>query len=127
MSSAPDANLNRPHYVYRCFAGDTLLYVGVAQDMSTRMFHHMHPCNMGKQPNGTLQRHMTHYDVESYATKVEARSAERHAITTEAPLLNKQHNATRFSKAAGGIYVALEPVHPLTAAAFPDVPRRAAA
>ena len=127
MSSAPDAELNRPHYVYRCYAGITLLYVGVTQDVESRMFHHLHLCNAGKQPNGSLRRHMTRHESTAYATKVEARAAERHAIETEAPLLNRQHNPQRFRKAAGGTYTALEPVHPITAAAFPEMPRRAAA
>lgn len=127
MSSAPDAVMNLPHYVYRCYAGDVLLYVGVAQDVPSRMFHHLHPCNVGKQPNGSLQRHMTHHEAECFGTKVEARSAERAAIASEAPLLNKQHNPKRFRKAGQATYAAIEPVHPITAAAFPELPRRAAA
>lgn len=118
MSSAPDATLAVPHYVYRCYAGDTLLYVGVARDVETRMFHHLHPCNIGKQPNGSLRRHMTHHESVRYATKVEARAAERAAIESEGPLLNKQHNPSRFRKVAGGTYAAVEPVHPIIAAAF---------
>lgn len=127
MSSAPDAELNRPHSVYRCYAGDVLLYVGVAQDVESRMFHQMHPCNFGKQPNRGLQRHMTRYESAQYATKVDARAAERRAIASEAPLLNRQHNAKRFRKVADGSYVALEPVHPITAEAFPELPRQEAA
>lgn len=127
MSSAPDVALDRPHYVYRCFAADgSLLYVGVAQDVGSRMFHHLHRCNAGKQPNGSLRRLMADFTSERYATKVEARAAERAAIATEAPLLNRQHNARRFRKVAGGSYVALEPVHAITAAAFPDMESRAA-
>lgn len=127
MSSAPDAALERPHSVYRCYAGDVLLYVGVTADVAGRMFHHLHPCNRGKQPNGSLRRHMTHHESVEYGTKVEARAAERVAIATEAPLLNRQHNVKRFRKAAGGTYVALEPVHAITAAAFPEMPRSEAA
>lgn len=128
MSSAPDAELARPHYVYCCYGAEgSLLYVGVAQDVEGRMFHHLHLCNAGKQPNGSLRRHMVRHEVERFATKVEARAAERQAITTEAPLLNRQHNPRRFRKVAGGSYVAVEPVHPITAAAFPGMPRSEAA
>jgi hypothetical protein len=118
MSSAPDATLAVPHYVYRCYADATLLYVGVARDVEARMFHHLHPCNIGKQPNGSLRRHMTHHEAVRYETKVEARAAERAAITAEGPLLNRQHNPSRFRKVAGGTYEAVAPVHPITAHAF---------
>lgn len=119
MSAPPDAALAVPHYVYRCFdATGQLLYVGVTRDLGTRMFHHLHPCNIGKQPNGTLQRHMAEYTAELHPTKVAARIAERAAISTEAPLLNKQHNARRFRKNARSSYDALSPVHALTALAF---------
>lgn len=128
MSSAPDAELNRPHFLYRCFdAEGTLLYVGVTQDVEGRMFHHLHLCNAGKQPNDTLRRHMVRHSSEPFATKVEARAAERRAILNEGPLLNRQHNPSRFRKVAGGSFVAVEPVHPLIADAFPEMPRRAAA
>lgn len=119
MSAAPDATLAVPHYLYRCFDADGhLLYVGVARDIAARMFHHLHLCNAGKQPNGTLRRHMADYTVERFSTKVEARAAERAAIHIEAPLLNKQHNPQRFRKNASGSYDAVSPVHPLTAASY---------
>jgi len=119
MSARPDVELDRPHYVYRCYSesGD-LLYIGVAADLGSRMFHHLHPCNRGKQPNGTLRRLMTDYSAERFETKVAARVAEREAIRLGAPLLNKQHNPLRFRKVAGGTYEAVKPVHPITAAAF---------
>lgn len=124
MSSLPDADLNRPHYLYRCFdAQGQLLYVGVTRDVGSRMFHHLHICNIGKQPNGTLRRLMTDYSVERHETKLEVRVAERFAIQTEGPLLNKQHNVRRFRKVNNATYALLEPVHPITAAAFPDLPR----
>lgn len=127
MSSAPDAEINRPHSLYRCFdAAGALLYVGVARDVEDRMFHHLHACNAGKQPNGTLRTHMADYTVEVYPTKLAARDAERQAIATEGPLLNKQHNPRRFRKVKGAAYALVEPVHPLTAAAFPGLPRLAA-
>lgn len=125
MSSLPDAELNRPHSVYRCYAADgSLLYVGCAADVEGRMFHHLHLCNAWKQPNGTLRRHMARYDETRYPTKAEARAAERRAITTERPLLNKQHNPARFQRLpVGSTYALVEPVHPLTSAAFPDLLR----
>jgi hypothetical protein len=126
MSSAPDAAVNRPHSVYRCYGpGDVLLYVGVAEDVEHRMFHHLHPCNVGKQPNGALQRHMARHDVEGvYPNKLAAREAERRAIAAGAPLLNKQHNPRRFRKNGTATYALVEPVHEITAEAFPTLPRR---
>lgn len=119
MSAPTDAVLNVPHYLYRCFDNDgQLLYIGVARDVAGRMFHHLHACNIGKQPNGTLRRLMADYTAERYGTKVEARAAERAAIATEGPLLNKQHNPRRFRKNARGSYDAVEPIHPVTARAY---------
>lgn len=123
MSSAPDAVLEIPHYVYRCYAADnTLLYVGVAQDVESRLFHHLHSCNRGKQPNGTLRVHMARHEADLYPTKLAARQAERSSIAALAPLLNRQHNPTRFRKVNTATYGLVEPVHPLTAAAFPTLP-----
>lgn len=126
MSAAPDATLAVPHSVYHCWsaAGD-LLYVGVARDVEARMFHQLHPCNRGKQPNGTLRRLMSRYDAVEYPTKVAARQAEREAISTEAPLLNRQHNPKRFRKSVGNTYSLVEPVHPITADAFDFAEERA--
>lgn len=127
MSSLPDAELNRPHYVYRCFDSEgTLLYVGVAVSVEDRMFHHTHLCNSWKQPNGTIRRHMVRWTSEQYATKLAARDAERRAITTEAPLLNRQHNPKRFRKVGTATYGTVQPVHPITAQAFPNLPRLSA-
>lgn len=123
MSSPPDATINTPHYVYRCFSADgDLLYVGVARNVADRMFHHLQMCNSGKQPNGTLRRLMVRHESSRYPTKLEARTAERQAIATEAPLLNRQHNTRRFRKVAGNSYGAIAPVHPITADAFPELP-----
>lgn len=124
MSSRPDADLALPHYVYRCFSADgALLYVGVARNVEDRMFHHLHECNMGKQPNEGLRRHMTRYDAERFGTKLEARAVERATIAAEAPLLNRQHNPARFRKVSPSTYGAIEPVHPITAEAFRSSPR----
>ncbi len=124
MSTTVDATDQRPHLVYRCYgAGDVLLYVGVAQNVSDRLFHHMHQCNQFKQPNGTLQRHMVRHTAESFPTKALARDGERKAIREEAPLVNRQHNTRRFRKVNTSTYGLVEPVHPITAAAFPELPR----
>jgi predicted GIY-YIG superfamily endonuclease len=117
MTDFRDADDPRPHFVYRCFdAAGQLLYVGCALDVEDRMFHHTHTCNIGKVPNGQLQRHMTSWTAEEHPDKATARAAERRTIAAEAPLLNRQHNPRRFARAADG-YVPVEPVHPLTAEA----------
>ena len=122
MTRLRDDELVRPHSVYRCYAADgSLLYVGCASDVEGRMFHHLHRCNAWKQPNGTLRRHMAHWDAVEYPTKAEARAAERSAIANERPLLNKQHNPTRFRREpTGSAYALVAPVHPLTREAFPS-------
>lgn len=118
-----DADDLHVHFLYRCYdAGGDLLYIGVAHDVEARMFHHTHLCNISKQPNGTLRGHMVHHTAERFATKLEARAAERAAITAEAPLLNRQHNPRRFRKVGTATYGLVEPVHPLTAQAFPELP-----
>lgn len=104
MSAAfTDAEDTRTHYVYRLFGHDGVLhYIGCTYDLVARMeFHHV-------RLGGTMT-------TEEYPNRAEARAAERAAITAEAPLLNKQHNPTRFKALAGGGFVAIEPVHPLTA------------
>lgn len=122
MSSPRDAASHGPHHVYRCYtASGMLLYIGVAQDVEARMFHHLHACNMGKQSNGTLRRLMTRCESVLYPTRLDARAEERRAIRDEAPLLNKQHNPRRFRKAGTAGYALVEPVHPITAAAFPEL------
>lgn len=122
MSTVKDAENHGAHHVYRCYAdNDLLLYVGCAQNVDTRMFHHLSLCNRGKQPNGILQRYMVRHTVTTYPTRLAARQAEREAISTEAPLLNKQHNPLRFRKGVGGVYFAVAPIHPLIDEAF-DAP-----
>ena len=123
MSSLPDCEVYGTHSVYRCYdAEGQLLYVGCARDVPGRMYHHLQLCNIGKQPNGTLRRHMATWTTEEYGTKLDARAAERKAILEGAPLLNRQHNPRRFRKVGGGRYALVEPVHPLTRWAFPELP-----
>lgn len=94
-----------PHVVYRCYdADDVLLYVGCTRDLDYRM---------SLQP-AILMRRVELVTTEDFPNRAAARAAERAAITAEAPLLNKQHNPTRFAK-RGPKWIALEPVHPLSA------------
>lgn len=104
MSGLPDADDHVSHVVYRCFDRDgQLLYIGCTRDLEYRMTLH-HPL---------VLRNLDLVETEDFPNRLEARAAERAAITAEAPLLNKQHNPTRFRKQADG-YVAQEPIHPLT-------------
>lgn len=100
MSSLPDAVDMRPHQVYRVFEGDTLLYIGCARDADERMSMHMEPSSQSAT-SWDIRMRMTRYEVEQYATKAEARQAERAAIASEAPLLNRQHNPSRYTKRGG--------------------------
>jgi predicted GIY-YIG superfamily endonuclease len=121
----PDAADARSHYVYQCFdATGQLLYVGCTQEVEDRIYHLTHECNYGKQPNRALYHLMASHTSESYPDKASARAAEREAIRTGRPLLNKQHNPSRFRRTSvreGNGYALVEPVHPITAQAFPDL------
>lgn len=81
---------DRPHYVYRCWAGEQLLYIGCARDVEGRIYHHTALCNRGNGIGGPLSRQMTHYTSEEYPNRRAALDAERAAIKTELPLLNTQ-------------------------------------
>lgn len=123
MSSAPDATLDIPHFVYRCYSGDnTLLYIGVARDVEARIYHHLHECNRNKVPNGPLRRHMERYEATRFPTKLAARAEERRAIAAESPLLNRQHNPQRFRKVGTATYGLVAPVHPIVAEVFAGCP-----
>jgi hypothetical protein len=121
MSTPRDSDNHGEHFVYRCFteAGE-LLYVGCTNDVPGRMFHLLHACNRGKLPNGMLRRYMASHTATRYPTRLAARAAERVAIFTEAPLLNRQHNPKRFRKTSSSRYAFVAPVHPLTEEAFAD-------
>lgn len=117
-----DADKTRTHYVYRCFdAEGQLLYIGCAEDVDQRLYHLTHVCNYGKQPNRALHHMLATTTSEPFADKLTARIAERAAIATEAPLLNKQHNLSRFRRLPAGRYVFTPPVHPITRSAFPEL------
>jgi predicted GIY-YIG superfamily endonuclease len=127
MSTPRDAENRGEHYVYRCFTErGELLYVGCTNDVPERMWHLLHPCNRGKLPNGMLRRYMATHTATEYPSRLAARAAEREAIRTEAPLLNRQHNPKRFRKATGGRYELVAPVHPLTEEAFGDIEQASA-
>lgn len=83
-------NPDAPHYVYRLFdAEDRLLYIGATCDVDSRLFHLLHPCNVGKVPGLTAERVSRHTATE-YANRRAAFAGERAAIKAEHPLLNRQ-------------------------------------
>jgi predicted GIY-YIG superfamily endonuclease len=83
-------NPDAPHYVYRLFdADDRLLYVGATHDVETRLWHLLHPCNVGKVPGLTTDV-VSRHTATVYANRRAAFDAEREAIRTERPALNRQ-------------------------------------
>lgn len=75
----------RPHALYRFYgAGDILLYVGLTVDLPTRLNKHR-----SDKPWWTLVVRMT---IEHHPDRISVEQAERHAIITERPLFNVQHN-----------------------------------
>lgn len=90
----------REHYVYRLFdKSDRLLYIGCARDVEERIYMHRATFTMACSWEIHLNYH--HHTSEPYPDLAAAREAERHAITTEAPLLNRQHNPTRWRRISG--------------------------
>lgn len=101
MSVQQDADDQRRHSVYRCFdAEGQLLYIGCAQEPTYRMHMHMQTSTQSAV-SWELQERMARWDSVEYPTKAEARAAERAAILAERPLLNRQHNPTRWRKLGG--------------------------
>lgn len=82
----------RPHFVYRLYdAADTLLYIGCTRDVPGRLYHLTALCNLGKSPNGDLQRRgIARHTATEYPNRRAALDAERAAIKAELPLLNVQ-------------------------------------
>jgi predicted GIY-YIG superfamily endonuclease len=104
-----DTRNDRPHYVYRIFdAADRLLYVGCTEDVTTRLFFH---CQIStpSEASWEIKRDMARHTSQEYPSKAAAHAAEIHAIRTEMPLLNRQHNPGRFKRVLGK-YVAVESV-----------------
>lgn len=95
-----DAEDEAPHYLYRLFTADgQLLYIGVAFNVEQRVY--MHRATRVCSGWDVIWREYDHHTSERYATKSEARAAERAAITREAPLLNRQHNPKRWRRVHG--------------------------
>ena len=90
----------RKHSVYRIFgkAGE-LLYVGCTKDVQTRIYMHLSTHVMTDAY--LIHRHYDHHTSEAIGTLAEARAAERAAIKAERPILNRQHNATRWVRRNG--------------------------
>lgn len=84
----------RPHYVYRIYEGDDLLYIGCTQDVGGRIYMHKQ-WSVQSPTSWEIARRMTRHTSEEHPTKATAREAERRAIEAEAPLLNIQHNRRR--------------------------------
>jgi predicted GIY-YIG superfamily endonuclease len=92
-----------PHALYRFYdRTDVLLYVGITMNLPTRMFKHK-----GTKPWWTS---IADIQVEHFATRGEALTAERKAIREERPLYNEQHNRFVDVQASdpGRLYAACE-------------------
>lgn len=95
-----DAENKHPHYVYRLFGKDgALLYIGCAADVEHRVYMHLQTYTMVDA--FLIHRHYDRHTSEAHPTKLAARQAEAKAIRTERPLLNRQHNPTRWRRIDG--------------------------
>jgi predicted GIY-YIG superfamily endonuclease len=104
MSTLALARALRPHFIYRIFdIDDQLLYIGCAENVETRLFFHS-SLSSQSPTSWEIARRITRHTSEEFPTLEAARSAERHAIKTEMPLLNRQHNPSRVSR-KGGRYI----------------------
>ena len=93
---------NFPHYVYRVYDGqDRLLYIGCTVEVGARMAVHR---SFGNKSEASFVIGLIGDRVESvqYPNRAAAREAEREAIKAEAPLLNREHNPTRWVKTSEG-------------------------
>lgn len=76
-------------YVYRAYcAHDTLLYVGVTNDLTRRMAHHL-------QKSRHWYRNMARLEWELYRTRREALNVEDRLIRTQYPVHNKSGRVPR--------------------------------
>jgi predicted GIY-YIG superfamily endonuclease len=80
----------RPHTLYRFYAGDTLLYVGITANVGARWFQH--------STSKKWWAEVTHTSVTHYPGRTEALDSEREAIINEKPLYNVQHNMARIPR-----------------------------
>jgi predicted GIY-YIG superfamily endonuclease len=80
------ANLqHRRHALYRIFdRTDALLYVGITADLGKRLATH--------QRNKSWWHEVNNITIEHFSNRSRALEAEAHAIRTENPLYNSQHN-----------------------------------
>lgn len=100
---------DRPHFVYRIFdAEDRLLYVGCAENVESRIYLHQQISSQFPV-SWEIARRIDRYTSQKYPNEQLAHEAERRAIESEIPLLNRQHNPRRF-KRVNGRYVALEQI-----------------
>ena len=102
-----DDEYARRYYVYRIFdAADRLLYVGCTECVETRIY--MHRSTYTMVDASLIHRHYDHHTSELIGTSLaEARAAERKAIKDERPILNRQHNPTRWRR-VDGVYVPVD-------------------
>lgn len=92
---------SRPHYVYRLFdENDQLIYIGCARDAQSRVNQHK-DWNIPSRTSDYFWRHTLRFTSEKYPNLALARNAERAAIESEVPLLNRFHNPRRFTKVNG--------------------------
>ncbi len=106
MTDLLDIEDVRTHWIYRIFdKEDQLLYIGCAQDVDSRLRFHFE-LSVAVPTSWEIARCYARHTSEKFATKALARIAEREAIRLEAPLLNRQHNPSRFKK-VNNRYVAI--------------------
>ena len=109
MSKTAETSKDFPHFVYRIFDNDNqLLYIGCANDVESRISMH---CQISTPlaASWEIARQMSRYTIEEFPNREQGHAAERLAIESESPLLNRQHNPRRF-KRVNGRYVALADV-----------------
>lgn len=90
----------RAHSVYRIFSkAGALLYIGCTEDVESRIY--MHRATYTMTDAFLIQRHYGHHTSEVVGSLDKARAAERAAIEAERPMLNRQHNPTRWRRVQG--------------------------
>lgn len=93
-----DCDVKYPHSVYRIYdEDDRLMYVGVAHDVTHRIYMHEAAAQASWASMQMVGR-IARWTADEYPTKAAAREAERRAIEAEAPLFNRQHNKTRWRR-----------------------------
>ena len=86
--------------VYRVYdVAGALLYIGSTSEIGQRKAVHM--SDRANPIAWAMQRCAYRWDLTEYPDMESAKAAEREAIRTEAPYLNRQHNPTRWRRVAG--------------------------